>query len=150
VKYRKLRIAWSVACGIICLLLIALWVRSYTVEDRLSRLKVSGVDWFTTALVSNWGKVNVIHFRARNARVDPTKIHDWKLIRSKSESQIEAYFFKLTTKSTLIRAPHYFVIIIVSTMGAIPWVRWRFSLRTLLIVMTLIAVALGAVIYAAR
>jgi hypothetical protein len=28
-RFRKLRIAWSVAWGILCLLLIALWVRSY-------------------------------------------------------------------------------------------------------------------------
>jgi hypothetical protein len=28
-KYSKLRIAWAVVCGIVCVLLIALWVRSY-------------------------------------------------------------------------------------------------------------------------
>src|SRR6476659_6230618 len=28
-KYRKLRIAWSVVWGILCLLMITLWVRSY-------------------------------------------------------------------------------------------------------------------------
>jgi hypothetical protein len=32
-KFRKLRIAWSVACGILCLLLIVLWVRSYWSSD---------------------------------------------------------------------------------------------------------------------
>jgi hypothetical protein len=35
-KYRKLRIAWSVGCGIVCLLLIALWVRSYWWSDELT------------------------------------------------------------------------------------------------------------------
>ena len=34
-KYPKLRIAWSVGCGILCLLLIVLWVRSYWWADRL-------------------------------------------------------------------------------------------------------------------
>jgi hypothetical protein len=29
-KYRKLRIAWSVGCGVLCLLLIALCARSYS------------------------------------------------------------------------------------------------------------------------
>ena len=29
-KYRKLRIAWSIGCGMLCLLLIVLWVRSYS------------------------------------------------------------------------------------------------------------------------
>ncbi len=34
-KYRKLRIAWSVAWGIACVLLIVLWVRSYTWNDLI-------------------------------------------------------------------------------------------------------------------
>ena len=33
-RFRKLQIAWSVACGIICLLLIGLWVRSYWWWDQ--------------------------------------------------------------------------------------------------------------------
>jgi hypothetical protein len=28
-KFRKLRIAWSVFCGLACVLLVVLWVRSY-------------------------------------------------------------------------------------------------------------------------
>src|SRR4026208_580489 len=34
-RFRKLRITWSVVCGIACLLLIGLWVRSYTWADDL-------------------------------------------------------------------------------------------------------------------
>src|SRR5262245_26932319 len=33
-KFRKLRIAWSIFCGIACVLLIVLWVRSYTWWDE--------------------------------------------------------------------------------------------------------------------
>ena len=32
-KYRKLRIAWSVVFGILCLLLVAWWVRGYWWHD---------------------------------------------------------------------------------------------------------------------
>ena len=32
-RFRKLRIAWSVMCGIACVLLIVLWVRSYWWQD---------------------------------------------------------------------------------------------------------------------
>ena len=28
-RFRKLRIAWSVVCGLVAVLLIVLWVRSY-------------------------------------------------------------------------------------------------------------------------
>src|SRR6476661_7413421 len=34
-KFRKLRIAWSVLCGIACVLLILLWVRSYWWNDSV-------------------------------------------------------------------------------------------------------------------
>ena len=34
-RFRKLRIAWSASCGILCLLLMVLWVRSYRWADRL-------------------------------------------------------------------------------------------------------------------
>jgi hypothetical protein len=34
-RFRKLRIAFSITCGIACLLLIGLWVRSYSHADDL-------------------------------------------------------------------------------------------------------------------
>src|SRR5689334_1540725 len=47
-KYRKLRIAWSVAWGIVAGLLVVLWVRSYNFRDRavvpLTRVRCLRVD----------------------------------------------------------------------------------------------------------
>lgn len=43
-KYRKLRVTWSAVCGIICLLLIALWVRSYWWFDHL-QFPITGVHY---------------------------------------------------------------------------------------------------------
>ena len=43
---------------------------------------------------------------------------------------------------------HWFVIIPIAVLGLIssrPWFRWRFSLRTLLIATTLVAVVLGLI-----
>jgi hypothetical protein len=39
-RFRKLRIAWAVACGIACVLLVVLWVRSYWRND-LVRLQTA-------------------------------------------------------------------------------------------------------------
>ena len=83
-KYRKLRIAWSVFWGIACVLLI-----------------VWGLFWFNP-----WG-------------VD-------------------------------ISVPYSFLILLTSMVAVSPWFLWRFSLRTLLIVTTLVAVGLGAIVYAVR
>jgi hypothetical protein len=35
-------------------------------------------------------------------------------------------------------------------IGTVPWLRWRFSVCTLLIATTLVAVVLGAIVWAAR
>jgi hypothetical protein len=54
-----------------------------------------------------------------------------------------------TTASGLKRflLPHWFVLCLLLVSAAVPWLRWRFSLRTLLIATTLIAVVLGLVVY---
>ena len=41
VKYRKLRFTWSAICGVLCLLLFALWVRSYSWMDAVPRLNMA-------------------------------------------------------------------------------------------------------------
>jgi hypothetical protein len=42
--------------------------------------------------------------------------------------------------------PHWFVLCGVITLAAVPWLRWRFSVRMLLVVTTLVAIALGLVV----
>jgi hypothetical protein len=37
-KYRKLRIAWSVGSGILCLLRLVLWVRSYWRDESINQI----------------------------------------------------------------------------------------------------------------
>jgi hypothetical protein len=47
-------------------------------------------------------------------------------------------------------APVWFASLLAIAAGATPWLRWRFSLRTLLIATTLVAVGLGLIVFAAR
>jgi hypothetical protein len=42
------------------------------------------------------------------------------------------------------------IVLGASAAAAIPWVGYRFSLRTLLIATTLVAVGLAAIVYASR
>jgi hypothetical protein len=46
--------------------------------------------------------------------------------------------------------PHWFAVALVGVVSVAPWLRWRFSLRTLLIATTLVAAATGTIIYLAR
>jgi hypothetical protein len=48
-KYRKLRIAWSVACGVLCLLLVVLWVRSHLhFEQHIQRVSTTDYVAYTS------------------------------------------------------------------------------------------------------
>lgn len=42
--------------------------------------------------------------------------------------------------------PHWLLLLLAATISAMPWIKWRFSLRTLLIATTLVAVGLGIVV----
>jgi hypothetical protein len=52
----------------------------------------------------------------------------------------------------ILAAPHWFLVLLAVMMSAAPWMRWkwRFTLRTLLIAITLVAVVLGLIVYAVR
>ena len=137
-KYRKLRIAWSVGWGILCLLLIALWVRSYWRCDVIERSSV-GIS----------STVGVVQFAA----ISPPSYIGW---RRTSDPVSDAFgdmpWFAFHSEPSLwcINAPHWLLILVLSTVAAALWMRSRFSLRTLLIAMTVVAVVLGAVVYAVK
>ena len=52
--------------------------------------------------------------------------------------------------STGIRAPFSFLISVSAVIAVLPWLPRRFSLRTLLIATTLVAVGLGLILWASR
>ncbi len=49
-----------------------------------------------------------------------------------------------------LRVPYWFTIALLATCGCAPWIPYRFSLRTLLIATTLLALTLGLVIATTR
>jgi hypothetical protein len=46
--------------------------------------------------------------------------------------------------------PAWFLVLMSATVAAAPWLRWCFSLRTLLIGMTMAAIGLSWIVYALR
>jgi hypothetical protein len=58
--------------------------------------------------------------------------------------------FRIFLNGCYTRFPHWFAILIACAASIAPWLAWRFSLRTMLIAMTLVAVALGLVVWAVR
>ena len=142
-RFRKLRIAWSVFWGLAAVLLLVLCVRSYW---RVNGLNVSGGHRYAlfcgclfideTFFIANPGPTasqhkllgySVLHVVVNHGQAKPyakgTKLPLWPLV---------------TIVAVFPIAPWILVI---------PWLRWRFSLRTLLIATTLVAVVLGLIVW---
>jgi hypothetical protein len=61
-------------------------------------------------------------------------------------------YSRTTTEGTMMNFPIWLPIILLCSIGAVAWLplRFRFSLRTLLIATTLVAVVLGIVVWTSR
>jgi hypothetical protein len=149
-RYRKLRIAWSVGCGILCLLLIGLWVRSYWRADVVVGPLFSGQAFSISSSCSE--------LLIRNYQTPEGTTWDWGInSRNVDDSDADARE-QMRTVTTLgfalidwrpigwmLILPHALLVILSGTLSLVPLIRCsrRFSLRTLLLGMTVSAVVLG-------
>jgi hypothetical protein len=158
IRYRKLRIAWSVACGILCLLLIALWVRSYVWRDGVFIRPIVG-RYLDASSVR--GRIAVITMRyPTNPGMSManwgTTSHSVKMLEDPwpnvpSFSLVGIWVHDCPNGAAL-SIPHAYLILTLITLAAVPWIRWskRFTLRTLLIGMAVVSALLGAIIWSVR
>jgi hypothetical protein len=151
-RFRKLRFAWSVACDIACVLLIALWVRSYWWTDAFDlQVATSHPLYLRSApgcctLFTGYDIASERHapgfWQLRHNYIDP-KIRYWSWLAFSYDSYWDNLYLVLVI-------PHWLLALASAALGAVPWIRWHFSLRTLLIATTLVAVVLGLVVWSIR
>ena len=139
---RGLRIAASAVCGILCVLVICLWVRSY---NRSQLLVTPG----TGNVLTQDGYVTLF---TRSTFSSLRSNQDWELIEFKAYlefSETDRLFRRFHFGHAYCYVPYWFPVFVTSTLAAAPWFPWsrRFTLRTLLIATTLIAVLLATAAY---
>jgi hypothetical protein len=132
---RLLRIAFSAVCGIACVLLMVLWVRSYFRLDSLL-VRVSPTH------VVDVGSINgglLLQFRENDfSRGWLRKSHP---ITGRGIARSPFRFgSEFRSIHSGIQIPHWSVVASAVLIAVAPWI--RFSLRTLLIATTLVAVVL--------
>jgi hypothetical protein len=138
---RLLRIAASVVCGILCLLLIALWVRSYSSHSAAMRVYRTS----DTLIVVSDGWAHYFEWgHAPTYRTQPWRFETTFFDRYKLKSAINI-------SENRVHVPLWSLVLVMGATATLPWIPWsnRFSLRTLLIAMTLVAAVLGLIVYAA-
>src|SRR5262245_23379075 len=148
---RGLRIASSGWGGILCVLLIMLWVRSYSWLDAselrfaLSRL---------LHIQSYEGRITVLTFKNPDDSYHLYGSLPSRYVQS-SRARWAAYMGGTNWTQTFYQTSvigavsHWLAITILGAFVLLPWFGLQFSLRTLLIATTLIAVVLGLLVYSA-
>ena len=150
---RSIRIAFSAVCGIACVLLVVLWVRSNTRVDGFWVIQEKNESGISLASVA--GHVNCtvgvtwdfwlgrweIKSRADNGKHSPP-------------IAARGFAFDYGTygaNSLFIKTPYWFLLTL-AAVPLVPHLRYlkHFSLRTLLIATTLVAVVLGLIVWAVR
>jgi 4-amino-4-deoxy-L-arabinose transferase-like glycosyltransferase len=153
-KYRKLRIAWSVGCGIVCLLLIALWAQAETYDFEF-RFPINDSTCISMHTIPGRYRVCCFDDVLHTAYWD----RESRFASSEEEIERENRYYPTWRWMSLGQAfhnyreivlPAWLPVITIAVFGVLPWWRWRFSLRTLLIAMTLLAVVLGALVISMR
>jgi hypothetical protein len=139
---KYLRIAVTALCLTACALLVALWVRSYwqSIDVDLPISSGAGVGLQITN-----GTIAAQFGDSQQYRLLGLLINDLE-VEFNSPPLLKLGDFRWGER--YVRAPFWFITLAVSTVACVPWIQWskRFSLRTLLIATTLVAVGLGLVV----
>ena len=136
---KYLRIAVTALGLTACVLLIALWVRSYTWHDGV------------------WGRFSEdrgFHLSSHEGRVQLSMLSflgivEWRIVHAEPIERVgppnyfPAFECPLSSFGLYLAVPHWALVISTATVTAALSTKFRFSLRTLLIATTLVAVALG-------
>ena len=142
-KFRKLRIAWSVAWGVLAVLLIALWVRSYWWVDSID-IHISesthaclgdlpgGIE--LKRVSPQWIAENIL-----DSIPVSTAFRNFENARPPFPIRAQGLLFTGIRRRCV---PFWFLLLVTTAVGTAPWIRWRFTSRTLLIATTLVAVGL--------
>jgi hypothetical protein len=142
-RFRKLRIVWSVFWGMVCVLLIVLWVRSYlTTDDILG--DTGGSEY--TQFVTQEGTF-IIEYPSDLRSIRKFK---WKYMQlpvgsfGHQKSWFPRYYAGPAEQLVI---PMWTIEVFICGLALLPWLPRRFSLRTLLIATTLVAVVLGLIVW---
>jgi hypothetical protein len=154
-RFRKLRIAWSVAWGVAAVLLVVLWVRSFGVYDGFTKFDGNS---YSTSFGSVHGVI-LLHkelelpsvFGVGDPQLHTRKPHGWRYASSKNDGAFDLSFnWDSGRNYWVLVIPIWFLVGMCASFAIAPWLRRRYSLRTLLIATTVVALVLGVIVYAVR
>src|ERR1700704_4674786 len=116
-RFRKLRIAWSVGCAIACVLLVVLWVRSYEWLDGFT-VPVSASSAVEAGTLPGVIAVGVRHVPEK-FRIEHRLVAEWRTMHS-GPSQLWGGTM-LTRSTSAIYIPCWPLVLVSVILAGIPW-----------------------------
>lgn len=139
-----LRTPVTALCLTACILLIALWVRSHRWADVIARGSISSRT--STSIASNYGAIVVFSGVDPNLWHVPDEVMNRWGYWSEKARPVERHFgWTVKNRRYRLEFPTWLPVLFAAGLAVVPWIKWRFSLRTLLIATTLVAAGLGII-----
>lgn len=158
-RFKKSRIVWSVMWGLSAILFCELWLRTLQHQDKVAKW-ISNSYYVAGDAYRHWMEVSIAkpqqpqpllsenypEYYYRNFVAHPfpgvSPIHRWHVGSGEG----------LYSSGIALRIPIWVAVVSSVIGGILPWVLFlshlkRFSLRTLLVFITFISLALGLIIY---
>ena len=145
-----LRIAISALSLTACVLLVVLWVRSYKYIDffvwRCGDSRELVCMSSKSGITVDLQRVGLPWSHARSWFVESRTIQENERMKLDFSYPPSILWFRVA--DSYVKMPHWFLVLVSLSLITTPWFPWsrRFSLRTLLIATTLVAVGLGVVV----
>lgn len=137
-RFRKLRITWSVVCGVPCVLLLVLWVRSYW---RWDFIQYEGVVVTREATAQNGFVFFSEQYTQSKGR--------WRLGSAAQDypAELRPHFaidwYDNSPKDIGFVFPLWLLILPFAILAMAPWISWKFNIRQLLAITAVFALLLG-------
>ena len=147
---RVLRIAWSAWWGLLCVLSIGLWVRSYWRSDTIS-FPIASTRSLSLGAVHGVFYSEYIHWNDE-APAPQFEFESERISAETPEFLAARPSFEWDMSqggdgdSLSVSLPYWLPVVLSAATALVPVVVRRFSLRTLFVAMTLIAAGLGMVV----
>jgi hypothetical protein len=148
-RFRKLRIAWSVLCGVACVLLVTLWMGSisHAIFIYLPAIKKHCIYICPMRNALFVGPGNSFNW---HAGIEITSQPSWWPGAESHVIQHGPFAECATLLGPSYGVSLWLLIALSSSLASLSWFHWRFTLRTLLIATTLVAVVLGTIVWFSR
>ena len=133
IRFRRLRIAWSVLAAAACIWFAGFWFRSFLFSATLS----AATNGKRYQFRSERGELTF--FKGSYTSSEPLS---WEQ-RALFEWRFPPNFLGFRFNDTFSMVPYWFALLLAAAIGTVPWIRWSFSLRTMLIAVIVIAALLA-------